>query len=387
MRYITLLAWALVAALAVTLVGPIMAQDDKGEGKALGKDRSDRGRASVRIEVTTDETTDNRAMQQFMGGQFRRYNSIDPVTGERISDLLQMVVEVNNGYLLVANQTDYRRSIVLTDRTRVTFEQIRGREERPDFWLTPGRPRPGDRNDQVRGTDQARGSAFVTDRLRPGDLLIAQGYLNAAGKFVGTELRVMGHADGWYDDEYASRGIRLYGEVRSVDGRRDRAEVQTNQGTRTVELARNGELLYRGREYEMRDLEKGDRVVIYADDDARTTVDAIRIVVLEDRQAYPRGDERYWADPPNWWTNDDDRDNGTWMEGNLNYIQQGALLHRLVLNGPRNRSTTFLLSKTLKVIDRDGTRISLNTLREGELLRVYYTDVDGTFFATRIEAR
>jgi len=371
----TCLSWALAAVLAAALAGPVRAQSDTAN--AITRDRSDRGRTAVRIVTTTgDAASDTRAMQQFMGGQFRRYTTVDPETGERISDLLQMVEEVKDGYLLVSNQTDRLRTIVITNRTKLTFTAVDTRDTDRSHWM------------YGRGPQGNAAGGVVTARLRPGDLLIAQGYLNAVGKFVGTNLRVVGHAYGWYDDaDYATSGTRGYGEVRSVDRTRDRIEVQSNLGTLTVSLSRGGEVLYRDRQIGIRDLQRGNRVVFYSYATGRNSLEAFRIVQLSDGQAYPRGNERYWADPRGWNGDNDRGDTGEWMEGNLDYISTGVLLHKLVLNTTRGRSTTFMLSKSLRVIDRDGSRISINALREGELLRVYYTNVDGVLFATRIEAR
>jgi len=379
MRLHTLLAMGLAALLATALMGPALAQNGRNDAKP--KDRSIRGRVNVRINVRPqNDPEDTRVFQSWFGGQLRGYGVIDPETGERLSDVLQIVQEVNNNWIIVANRGEVQRSIMLTPRTKVTFKEI------TPTWTPPGLNR----------SQRPRGNPFVASRIRPGDLVIAHGYLNANGKFVGTNIRVVGHAWGWYDDDDSypiGYGYRGWGEVRLVDTRRHTVEVRANIGYITLTLARDGRVEYRGRDYSIDNLEKGDRVVFYyrQDRDDRS-IEAYRIVALEGNQSFPRGDEYYWCDPSGNDRGDNrdqykDADGGDWSEGYLDYIDTGSSFNKIVLRMKKGQPSVFFMPKSMRVVDQDGTRISIESLRDGEMLRVYYTNMDGTLFALKIVCR
>jgi len=361
---------ALLAVMAVAISLPSTAAPNDG------KDRSARGSVSVRIVISpNNDPNDARAFQHWYGGQMRGYDRVDPETGERYSEILQIVQEVSNGWLSVSNREDFRRAIVFNQRTKVVFQNV------TPTWTPPGqehtyRPQPGNN--------------WTISRIRPGDLIIAEGYLHANGKFVSTRIRVIGHAWGYDDDYYfqpnypSYEGNRAYGDVLLVDQRRNEVEVRANIGYRTLSLGRNGTVLINGRRANIQELRKGDRIVFYYQRDHNRNLEVYHIVRLDAQQAYPRDTERYWGDPNVY----DYADNtGTWMEGTLDYISTGAMFNRMVLRADRGHVVTFNLPTQMTIIDYDGTRIPINRLREGEKLRVYYTDLEGTLFATKVVCR
>ena len=366
MRLNNLLIWGLLALLAVAVTLPSLAQPNKA------KDRSVRGQASVKIVIGNNAQEDTRTFQRWYDGQVRGYNRIDPETGERYSDLLQLVEEVNNGWLIVSNRVDSRRSVVYNARTKVVFE------DNTPSWTPPG----------YQHNRRSHNGPPAISRIRPGDLIIAQGYMNASGKFVGTTIRVVGSSWGWYDDDYYTTpihtGYRAWGDVTNVDARREQIEVRSNTGLRTVSLTRTGVVLYNNREIKLETLRRGDRVVFYFTRDQDRSVEAYRIVRIDDRQAFPRDKESYWADPKDYRT-DDNR--GTFMDGRLDRVTSAGLFYKLELRVDRGRTVTFTMPRNMKVIDEDGDLISINSLREGENLRVHYTDLDGMNYALRVVCR
>ncbi|MHB0936305.1 MAG: hypothetical protein ACYC6A_07930 [Armatimonadota bacterium] len=383
MRLHTVLAMGLMALLAVALAVPTLAQD--GRGKEKGKDRSVRGRVNVRININPqNDPNDARVFESWFGWQTRGYDAIDAETGERFNTLIYIVQDVDNNRLFVSSRSRNREMVQLTGRTKVTFEEIRL------SWMPPGFNR-GHRR---------QGGDFVASRIRPGDLVVLEGMLTGNGTLLATRVRVVGRAWGWDDDDdYTGYGQRAWGEVRQVDTRRNQVEVRSNIGYVTLELSRSGKVMYKGREYRIHNLEMGDRVVFYYwQDRGRNdrTIEAYLIVALEERHAFPRSDEHYWCDPSdndrNGYRDRDDRDQykdaGTWTEGSVDYIGTGERLNKLVLRVQRGRANTFYLPKSLQVIDVDGARISLQSLRDGELLRVYYTESEGDILiATKVVAR
>jgi len=58
-----------------------------------------------------------------------------------------------------------------------------------------------------------------------------------------------------------------------------------------------------------------------------------------------------------------------------------------LLRVQRGQPSVFYLSKTMSIIDEDGSRISIRDLRDGEKLRVYYTEMDGNYYATHVMAQ
>lgn len=385
MRLHTVLAMGLMALLAVALAVPTLAQDDRGNGKA--KDRSIRGRVNVRINVNTQNDPDDaRVFESWFGWQTRGYDAIDTESGERFNALTYIVQEVRGNQLFVSSRSRNWETVQLSARTKVTFQEV------TPSWTPPGFNRG----------HRPQGGEFAASRIRPGDLVVLEGMLTGNGTLLATRIRVIGHAWGWDNDEdyYPSGyGQRAYGEVRLVDSRRDQVEVRSNVGYVTLTLSRSGKLMYRGREYRIENLEKGDRVVFYYwqnRDNNDRSIEAYLIVALEDNQSLPRGDERYWADPKDkdidGYRDRDGRDQyndaGTWIEGSVDYISTGGALNKLVLRVQRGRANTFFLPKSMQVIDVDGDRIALQSLRDGEAVRVYYTESEGgVLIATRVMAR
>jgi len=384
MRLHTFLTMGLAALLAMALTAPVSAQNGRNNEK--GKDRSIRGRIEVRInthtEVTPDET---RVFDSWFGGQVRGYDAIDEDTGERLDSLIHIVQDVQGNQLMVSSRHRHQAMIQLTKRTRVIFQEI------TPSWTPPG---------FNRGQRQ-HGGNFVAERIRPGDLVILEGIMTGHGDLLATQIRVVGHAWGWFDDDDdyygpVNYGNRAWGEVRQVDGRRNSVEVRANIGYITLTLSREGKVLYKGREYRITNLEQGDRVVFYYErnrDNNNRSIEAYRIVALEGNDNYPRGDERHWADPSGYDRGDDrdDRDQyrnaGDWVEGSLDYIDIGVTFNKLVLRVQRGQPSVFYLSKTMSIIDEDGSRISIRDLRDGEKLRVYYTEMDGNYYATHVMAQ
>jgi len=370
----------LAALLAMALTAPVPAQVD---GKA--KDRSLRGRVEVRINVQTQKTPDEeRIYESWFGGQVRGYDAIDDETGERLNSLLYIVQEVQGNQLFVSSRSRNREMVQLSNRTKVIFQEI------TPSWTPPGFNRK-------RGP---LGGLFVANRIRPGDLVILEGMLTGQGNLLATRVRVVGHAWGWYDDDDdddyygpVNYGNRAWGEVRLVDARRNSVEVRANIGYITLTLSRDGNVQYKGREYRITNLEKGDRIVFYYEqnrDNNGRSIEAYLIVALEGNDGYPRGDERYWTDPAgNDRENDRDqyRNADDWVEGSLDYIDIGVTFNKLVLRVQHGKPSVFYLPKTMPVIDEDGSRISIRELRDGEKLRVYYTEMDGNYYATRVMAR
>ena len=385
MRLHTVLAMGLATLLAVALAVPTLAQDDRGNGKP--KDRSIRGRVNVRININPQNNPDDaRVFQSWFGWQTRGYDAIDRETGERYNTLIYVVQEVRGNQLFVSSRNRNWETVQLSSRTKVTFEEI------TPSWTPPGFNRGR----------RPQGGEFVASRIRPGDLVILEGLLTGRGDLLATRIRVIGHAWGWDDDDdyYPSGyGRRAYGEVRLVDSRRNQVEVRANIGYVTLELSRNGKVMYKGREYRITNLERGDRVVFYYwgnRDNNDRSIEAYLIVALEGKDGYPRGDERYWGDPKDrdidGYRDKDNRgqynDAGAWIEGTVDYVSTGGALNKLVLKVPRGRPDTFYLPKSMQVTDVDGDRVSLQSLRDGELLRVYYTESEGgILIATRVVAR
>lgn len=375
MKLHTAMTWGLAAVLALT-AWPAYAQ--KGQGPKGRDDDNDR-RPTVRVIIQkTDDNDDVRAFQGWFNLQVRDYNNaIDPETGERIGDLVQLVTDVAPGRVNVIDRANSRRTVLMTDRTRLTFEA------RAETAMGPTRGNPR------KGTD-------LTSRLRPGDLIISYGYLRSNGDFTAMNVRVVGQARGWGynddDDWYGQHyGFRAWGEVRDVDTRRNEVRIDSNLGTVTLTFSRDAEFIYNNKTISLRNLERGDRVVFYYREQGTRTLQVYRLVALRDGERYPEGDRPCYTDPDyrdgrdRW--NDDERGTTPVVEGRLNYISSGVLFNKLVLQTNDGRTITVRTSKSLDAIDRNGDRLALFNLREGDWLRVYYNDIAGTFFAERVQLR
>lgn len=370
MRYTSALAGALTALLALTFAMPGHADrdnDHRKDWKEQGNDPS----VVCASSSTGDTQDDTRTFQAWYGQQLRGYEQTDRETGARLCDLLQMITEVSGNRLIVVNQADTRRQVTVTDRTQVVFQLVNAAQsswERRDRNYQPG--------------------AFIASRLRPGDLAIVEGYLHVSGSLVATRIRVVGHARGWDDETYQSPvdyGYRGYGEIRSVDERHNRIDVNGKLTPHALTLTAGAEVQVDGRQEDIYALRRGDRIVYYARYDSGVSLDVYRVVRLRADQAYPKDDHPYWADPDNGSEQHGDRD--TTLEGRLNAITSGLFLMKIAVRTELGRNVTVYASKGLMAIGRDGNRVSILRLRAGDQLRIAYTEFNGNLFATRIDIR
>lgn len=366
------IAWGLAALMALGLTLP--GRTDKPTFANPGRDDA----MNLRITVTeSDEKDDTRAFQAWYGRQMTDYNRIDPETGERLADLLQMVTEVSDGKLMVTDDSSLRRGIVVTPRTRIRREDgYRDDRYRNDRWNNAWR----------KPTTDPRGR--LTELIRPGDLIVAEGYLRAGGGITATIIRIVGHTRYYDDDRYPRQhgyAFRSWGEVRAIDTRRDALIVKTDTGTCTVTTDRNTDILYGRRQVALDDIERGDRVVFYSrDNDRDGSVAAFRIVVLGDRDAYPTGDRPSTYDP-DYRDYPDGVPAGPVLEGRVQGVETGVFFNKMTLRGMNGQEYILRFSKSTQVIDRNGDRVSPLNLRRNERLRVFYTDIAGILFADRME--
>lgn len=362
MRTHTVMTWGLVAAMAMGLTLPGMAD------KPTRRD-DDKLKVCVTV-VDTDSNDDVKAFQAWYGREMRDYDRVDRETGERLNDLLQVVVDIRGNQLLVTDQSGLRRGVLVNGRTRLTIDE--------DF----------DRRDRRTLGVGAAINSRLAEIFREGDLIIAEGYLRVNGGISATNIRLMGHVRGYGrdDDEY-DRGYRFraWGEVRSVDVRDGEFEIDTSLGRRIVQIERNATILENGREVRASNIRRGDRVIVYSRDINRGgKISAFRVVLLNDREAFPRTDRPHPSDPD--YRNDrDNRYDGPVLEGRLLSISTGLLFNKMVVRANNGRDVTVRFSKTLQAIDRDGDRISPLNLYTNERLRIYYNDLGGNYFAERIE--
>ncbi|MHB9022885.1 MAG: DUF5666 domain-containing protein [Armatimonadota bacterium] len=356
-------AWVMAVVAIIATAMPIQAKDDR-----------DGGNATVRVIIRdNDNDDDTRALGNWYGYQSDRYKDTDPETGLRVGNLLQLVTDVNRDRMTVVDRQNRRHTVMLPDRARVVPMQGQG-------WGW-GR----DNNNRSPNSKVQVDPRFV---LREGDLVIVHGYLMADGTLWATTVRVYGRSYGWendWDDRPSYKGTRAYGEVRSIDTRRDTVEISTNTGTRTVGLERGGVVLVNGQRQSIEYLRRGDRVVFYYEN--RTSygvLSAYRIVALGPNDRYPSGDRPHWADPGNQET-DHGGYHGKALEGRLDSINSGLLFNTLEFREYNGRRHNIRAFKSLQAIDRDGDAIPVTRLRSGDRLRIYYSETNGTLFAQRIE--
>lgn len=324
------------------------------------------------VEVRREDNKDDaRLMLEMYCARQRDYDGIDPVTGERIGALLQMVVETGNDYVVVQNALGDRQRVALTPRTELTFQ-----------------PQERDRHARAMGERFPKPGPIIATRLQCGDLLIVEGYLRG-GEMAATRIRVIGQVGRWGDDEdRPTYGFRVWGEVRDVRHDRRTFDVAANIGTRTVQAPADIEILADGRPISINSLRRGDRVVVYYRAANAAPLDAYRVVVLSYKQDYPDGDRPYWADPRDERPGGDQgHGEGPRVEGRLEFISASAYMDKLVLRDEGGRQYTVRAPKEAEAVAQNGDRIAIEKLRAGDRLRVYYREVAGMLYAQRIEIR
>lgn len=360
MRYKTMVMWGLAASMMFGAVAPSYADKKNNNGIEL--------KAKVRVVVQDgNDKEETRLYQQWYGNQMGQLNGTDPETGERYADIVQVVTEVTNDQLMVSDQQGLRRGVFVNAHTQVI--------------MTLGRTQV---NTVATGRKTTtRTAPQLVDMVRPGDMVIADGYLKVGGGMVATRIRVVGRARGYdYDDNDTYRptyGFRSWGDIREINTRRGEFTLNANNGRVTIKLARDGEVLVNGQRQNLDFLRRGDRVVVYSRD--KNSNVAYRIVILRDNDRYPDGDRPCMTDP-------DYKDRGTatgpMLEGRLQYISTGVFFNQIVIRTNAGREMTVRCGKTLEAIDRDGNRISLYNLRGDDQLWITYSDVVGTLFAEDI---
>lgn len=365
MRYNTLLTWGLALLMAVTLAMPAMAEIHV-------QFKLDNNKAKVRVTTRQNDQEDAHTFQQWYHVQTRDYQDVDAITGEHIGDLLQLVVDVSTNRVMISDQQNIRRPAFLSERTQILF---------------PDNNRPGDhRGNAFRNRHHDRDIATM---LAPGDLVIVEGYLRATGGIFATRIRVMGRAWGWtndddgWDNTGGGYGYRYFGDVQYLDARRGWVEVNTNKGRRRVSIGQDAVVIVNGNTTDLNALRRGDRVVFYANTDDAWSITAYRLSVLQPRDRYPEGDQPYNADP----VRGGDHAGVTFYDGRLDSIDTTMLFNRVTLRGDNGRSCTILVGKGVEAITRDGKRISLYDLHDGDQLHIAYTESEGNFFAQRVELR
>jgi hypothetical protein len=279
--------------------------------------------------------------------------------------------------MTVVDRQNRRHEVMLPDRAKVIPLQNQG-------W---GWGRDRGRDNGNRYTPNSRVQVDPRFVLRPGDLVIVQGYLLADGTLWATTVRVYGRSYGWDDDNYqpSYHGHRSYGEVRSVDTSRNVLTIEANADRKTIRI--RGELIINGEQQKNAYLRKGDRVVFYYDDnDSNGLITAYRVVLLKDNDRYPKDNEPCYCDP-------DYRDNGnghgdysrTVLEGRIDNINSGLLFNTLDFRTFDGKRVTLRAFKGLEAIQNKGDNIPVTKLRSGDRLRVYYNENNGTMFVQRIE--
>lgn len=350
--------WGVLTLLIAAFTFPALARP--------GDDKKDDNRgAKIHVIVRDNDPDDSRAFQSWYGAQISNYRDIDPETGERIGELLQLVTGVSRGSITLLDRESNRRTAILTNATRITY------------------PQP------ITGTRGHGNAPDARQYLRQGDLVIAGGYLRANGQFVATSLRVMGHLRGWDNEENTPAppqyGYRAWGTVRMVDVRYRRIEVDANIGRRLVNLPHDVQVIVNGNTSSLTYLRPGDRVVFYYRQYGSKTLDAYRVVVLRAQETYPDGDRPYCTDPD--YGPADVSPSAPMLEGRLESMTTSAVFNKIAVKTNAGRTLTIFVPKSLEAVDERGQRISLFNLREGERLRVYYTETLGSYFAQRIEVR
>lgn len=367
MRYQTLVAWGMALAIGMGVAANAQrAKFEKREGRTIKV-----------VTITRDnDQDDSRAFQNWYGEQVRGYDGIDRETGEPYHQLLQFVTDINGGRLVLVDRQNDRHQVVVTKYTKISYEPATRSNEPPT--VRRGRPLPAD-------PDRA-------SRVRPGDLVIVQGYLRANGQLAASQIRIIDHVWGWESgDEYDNDdddagyqgfdGYRAYGTVADISLLRSTVVIETNNGRKTIELNRGGEVIVQGNRGALTALRRGDRVVFYYTNQGFATLKTYRIVWLDDAQKFPNGNRPYWADPK--YTNH--AANEPVVEGRLESVFAGTYFNRIQVRSSEGRMISLRLMKGLPIYDEDGVKVTIEKLRDNESVRVYYLQMNDGMFARKIE--
>lgn len=355
MKSTSTLVWGLLAVLSLGITAPTLAKRDD--------DVSPAGQGMVRVIEKNDDKDDVRVFQQRYAEQLRGYDRIDTESGERLADLVQVVLDVDDNHMMVSDQQGLRRGIFSNSRTKLVLPDV-NRGFTNGFSL------------QKRPTGTS-----LNDAIRPGDLVVVAGYLRVGGGLVATSIRLLNR--GYDDSQRRFDGFRQWGDVREVDARRGRFTLNGPNGRVNVTLEARGTILVDDRQTTLNFLRRGDRVVAYTRrDDNDGEITAYRVVVIKLTDGYPQGDKPYRTDPDY----RDDGKNGKGLEGRLQSVQNGMLFNAMVLRAG-DTEFTVRYSKGMEAYDRDGGRISPAKLHDGTRLHIDYIDINGNMFAERIEVQ
>ena len=337
-------------------------------------DRNDNpGHDDHRAPAVTEDNDRNetQAFQAWYGLQMRDYDRVDEETGERLADLAQMVVDVNDGNLLVTDASNLRRGIFITPRTQI-FSQRRG-EPRHD----------------IGGTRKPTGEIIRrhTDEIfHAGDLIVAEGYLKVNGGIAATTIRVIGRVRGYgFDDDRPSYGYRAYGEVRMAG--RGKIEVNTATGRRSISLEKDAAILIGGQARSLYELRRGDRIVFYArQNSANGDVVAYRVYALGVNDRYPDGDRPHSADPDTRDTHNDNNNHADAhvLEGRMQNILVSVFFNKMTLSDDKGNELSIRFAKSLQWTDRRGNKVSMADVRKDSRLKITYTEIAGSMFAQQI---
>jgi hypothetical protein len=349
-----IMTWGLAASVAVGLMAPLAAHGDRLHLDIGGIGISIQHRVEVRHSVPQDDTL---LFQQWYAYQMRAYDRVDPDSGERWSNLVQMVTDVRDNSVQVTDQQYLHRSVLVTPRTEIVF--------------------PG-------GTAVA--PPATTAPFHPGQLVVCEGYLRVGGGFVASRVRILGQARGWSNvDKEAEAshfdGTRIWGTVSKLDIFGNVLVLHTDGGPQQFPFDHDAVLIADGQEQPLDTLHAGDRVVAYYHNNEQGQPVVYRVVSLHEHDQYPDGSHPYWTDPAG---QAHAPANGLLLEGHLRFIDSGNIFDTLTVRAG-DHEMLVRCAKSLQVLDKDGHRRSIYDLQDGESLRVKYFDIGGTLFAERIE--
>jgi hypothetical protein len=311
---------------------------------------------------------DEQTYRDWYGAVSRDYSDVDRETGERIGDLLQVVTEVSDTRLMVSDSQRLSRAVFVSKDTVVTFPEVSRRSSLVGF----GRPA------------QRKGRG-ITDYVKVGDLVVVQGYLRNNGGVFANSIRVYGQARHGNNPPAPSfQGVRLWGTVRSIDGRRGIVDVDTNIGQRRFSLDRNGVVLNGGKPRSFNALRVGDRVVLYAATANDRIIPASRIVVMAAADRYPEVDRPCHTDP-NYRAEDNTPADLPGAEGSFVELQPTFLFDRLIVRDRQGNEIVYRVAKETSIVDRKGHEMSLGDVRVGTQLRVQFQQVGDTRFAREVD--
>ena len=364
MRNYIALTWllALASLFGLSLTGA-------SQGKSTSP-KNDEDRSFMQVIVIGDDKNAPRSQLDLFRQQLRDYNYTDAETGERMSDLLLLTTRVTNSTLTVSDVNGVIRDVLVTRRTVVVL---------PDRMTS-----------QAQSQRRPNDDIPLTSVMRNGDLVVVDTVLRNNGAMTALRIRVIGQLRGAVapTPTRPTYGYRYAGDIATVDHRRGFLEVNVSNTRTTVKFERNALILVDGRDQPMSYLRPGDRVVMYARSAVRNReVTVYRLVWISDRDRYPIGDTPYWTDPD---YRDDRIGNPTKptipvIDGTLQVVRPGYLFTIIDILEANGRITSITAARGIPAFDRNGNTIAIDTLRRGERLRVSYREIDGTFFAERID--